>query len=262
MPVRSNITNLLLLFLLFSGPLLAQDLDQEGEFGVDWGGYMFGLKGGASFANQDWSGLETEFLVGYHGAAFYETVPANGRFSFFGQLGYHVRGSKISRRRGITFNGQGVTLPADDFRFYNVSLGIGAKSVVSYSRFGDLYYLLGLRADYNVSTNLSEYDLLTGTAGIAFRANYPIDSPDLINAITYGAMFGGGLLFPINETMGGFVELRANPDFSLQYEQGAIPNVIDPFGAGNRTLPARAIRNFTIELSVGVRFLRKWNYVD
>lgn len=254
----------LLFFCLLLGghSLTAQNLDQEGEFGVDWGGYLFGIKGGLSLGNQDWSGLETEFLLGYHGALFYETVPAAGRFSFFGQLGYHLRGSRISRRRAFTFNGGGVTLPADDFRFNNISLALGAKSVVSYTRFGDLYYLLGLRADYNVSTNLGEYDLLTSTAGIGFRANYPIDSPDFIRPITFGAVFGGGLAFPLTEGMGGFVELRANPDFSLQYEQGAIENVINPFGPGNRTLPARAIRNFTIEVSFGIRFLRKWRYVN
>jgi hypothetical protein len=267
-PIKSPSVRLPSCFFLFFGLLLGghsligQDLEQEGELGVDWGGYLFGLKGGLSLGNQDWSGLETELLLGYHGAAYYETIPAGGRFSFFGQLGYHLRGSRISRRRAFTFNGGGVTLPADDFRFYNVSLALGGKSVVSYSRFGDLYYLLGLRADYNVKTNLAEYDQLTSTAGVAFRANYPIDSPDFIRRITYGAVFGGGLAFPLTESMGGFVELRANPDFSLQYEQGAIENVIDPFGAGNRTLPARAIRNFTIEVSFGIRFLRKWRYVN
>lgn len=245
-----------------SPSLSAQNLDQDGEYGVDWGGYLFGLKGGLSLGNQDWSGLETEFLLGYHGAAFYETIPASGRFSFYGQLGYHLRGSRLSRRRGFTFGGQGVTLPADDFRFYNISLGIGAKSIVNYNRFGDLYYLIGLRAEYNLSTNLGEYDQLTSSTGILFRANYPIDDPGLIRPFVYGATVGGGVQFPITEAMGGFLEVRANPDFALQYEQGAIPNVIDPFGAGNRTIPARSIRNFTIEISFGVRFLRKWRYVD
>lgn len=242
--------------------LSAQNLEQEGEYGVDWGGYLFGLKGGLSFGNQDWTGLETEFLLGYHGAVFLESIPAGGRFSLYGQLGYHLRGSQISRRRGFTFGGQGITLPADDFRFQNVSLAVGAKSVVSYNRFGDLYYLLGLRVDYNLDTNLEEYDQLSGTTNVAFRANYPIESYDFINRVTYGASFGGGILFPVSDGVGGFVELSVHPDFNFQYNQGPIENVIDPFGAGNRTIGARAIRNITIELSAGVRFLRKWTYVD
>lgn len=253
---------LLLLLSLVTGSLAAQDLELEGEYGVDWGGYLFGFKGGPSLGNQDWTGLETEFLLGYHGALFYESVPAQGRFSFFGQAGYHIRGSKISRRRGFTFGGNRVTLPADDFRFQNISVALGAKSIVSYARFADLYYVLGLRVDYNLDTNLDKYDQLEGSFGISFRANYPIESPDFINKVTYGAIFGGGALFPISDKMSGFVELTANPDFNFQYNQGPIENVIDPFGSGNRTIGARAIRNFTLELSFGIRFLRKWQYVD
>lgn len=240
----------------------AQNLELDGEYGVDWGGYLFGIKGGPSFANQDWSGLETEFMIGYQGALFLESIPAGGRFSLYGQLGYHTRGSLISRRRGFTFAGNAVTLPADDFRFQNISLAVGAKSVVAYTRRADLYYLLGLRADYSLSNNLSDYDQLIGTAGVAFRANYPFDDPLFVNEFTYGAQFGGGALFPISDAMGGFIELTANPDFNFQYSQGPIPNVIDPFGAGTRTIPARMIRNFTIELSVGIRFLRSYRYVD
>lgn len=257
--LRIFYTTLLCCLLL---PLTAQNLDLEGEYGVDWGGYLFGIKGGPSLGNQDWSGLETELLLGYHGALYLETIPAGGRFSLYGQLGYHTRGSKISRRRGFTFGGNAVTLPADDFRFQNISLAIGAKSVVRYTRRADLYYTLGLRVDYNLSNNLSEYDQLTGTTGVAFRANYPFDDPMFINELTYGATFGGGALFPISDAMGGFIEITANPDFNFQYNQGPIPNVIDPFGAGTRTIPARMIRNFTIEISFGVRFLRSYRYVN
>ena len=241
----------------------AQDLDDYGEYGVDWGGYLFGLKGGIGGANQDWTGLETELMLGFHGALYLETIPSNGRFSFYGQLGYHTRGSRISRRRAFTFGGGRVTLPSDDFRFQNISLGIGAKSVVSYTRFADLYYTLGLRAEYQLSNNLDDYNQLETTTNIAFRLNYPFDSPDFINEFVYGASFGGGALFPISDKIGGFLELTAHPDFSLQYSQGPINNVIDPFtNSGTRTIGPRMIRNFTLELSVGIRFLRKWDYVD
>jgi len=262
-PVRRSSYLLLFIFTLFVIPtaLSAQNLEQEGEYGVDWGGYLFGLKGGLSLGNQDWSGLETELLLGYHGDLYLETVPAQGRFSFYGQLGYHTRGSRISRRRGLLFNGNQVTLPSEDFRFYNVSLGIGAKSVFGYSQLGDFYYILGLRADYNLGTNLSDYNILEQTNGGSFRLNFPLDSPDFIKDITYGASFGAGILFPISEKIGGVVELQGHPDFSFQYESGEIGNVIDGTGTP-RTLPARAIRNFTIEISFGLRFLRKWTYVD
>ncbi len=257
---------LALLFLALStlSPtnLSAQDLDLEGEYGVDWGGYLFGIKGGPSLGNQDWSGLETELLLAYHGALFVESVPAQGRFSLYGQLGYHLRGSRISRRRGFAFGGNQVTLPADDFRFQNLSLSVGAKSVFNYTSFADLYYVLGLRVDYNVDTNLDEYDQLEGSFGTAFRLNYPFESPDFINEVTYGASFGAGALIPISENMSGFIEITAHPDFNFQYNQPPIDNVIDPFGGAPRTISARQIRNFTIEISFGLRFLRKWRYVD
>lgn len=263
LPVRSISYLLLFVFALLYIPTTAsaQDLDQEGEYGVDWGGYLFGLKGGLSLGNQDWTGIETELLLGYHGDLFFESIPAQGRFSFYGQLGYHTRGSKISRRRGTLLSGNQITLPSDDFRFYNVSLGLGAKSIFNYSRLGDFYYLLGLRVDYNVETNLGDYDILDQTQGTSFRLNYPLDSPDFIRDITYGASFGGGVLFPISPKMGGFVELQGHPDFSFQYESGPINGVIDGSGTP-RTIGARAIRNFTIEISFGLRFLRKWTYVD
>ncbi|MEM9928437.1 MAG: hypothetical protein AAF840_01335 [Bacteroidota bacterium] len=257
---------LALLFFTFScigtNALIAQDLEQEGEYRVDWGGYLFGIKGGPSLGNQDWSGLETELLLGYHGALFLETIPSQGRFSFYGQLGYHLRGSKISRRRAFTFGGNRVTLPADDFQFQNISLGLGAKSVFNYTSFADLYYVLGLRVDYNLDTNLDQYDQLEGSFGSAFRLNYPFESPDFISEVTYGATFGAGALFPISENMSGFVEITAHPDFNFQYNQPAINNVIDPFGGAPRMISARQIRNFTIEISFGIRFLRKWTYVD
>ena len=254
-----------LLVLLTSSPACtAQNWeDEQGEFRVDWGGYLFGIRGGASLGNQDWSGLETELMVGYHGDVFLESIPAQGRFSLWAMAGYHTRGSRISRRRAFVFGGNQVTLPADKFEFYNLTLAVGGKSVLTYTSFADVYYLLGLRVDYNLDTNLDEYDGLESTQGLNFRLNYPFESYDFINRFTYGATFGIGANMPLSETVGGFLELTAHPDFSLQYSQGPIPNVIDPFSSnGVRTIPQRDIRNFTIEVTLGLRFLRKWTYVD
>ena len=257
-------TTRLALFLAFLLPALApaQNWEDLGEHRVDWGGYLFGVKGGLSGGNQDWTGLETELMLGFHGAAFLESIPAQGKFSLWAQLGYHTRGSRISRRRAFTFSGNRVTLPSDDFRFQNIALGVGGKQVVAYTKLADLYYSLGLRIEYNVSTNLGEYDRLSSTQGIGFRLNYPFDSPDFINPVVYGASVGGGAIIPLTDGMSGFIELSAHPDFNYQYNQPPIENVIDPFGGGPRTIGERAIRNFTLELSVGIRFLRSWRYID
>ena len=252
-------------FLLLSlCPLLltAQLIEEEGVYGEDWGGYFYGIRGGLTLGSQDWSDIETELNLGLHGDLFLETLSPNSPFSFWTQLGYHQRGSRISRRRVLTFQGNQVRLPADNFQFNNVVLSAGGKQVISFLGLADVYYLLGLRAEYNLSTNLGEYDRLSGTQGLAFRQNYPVDSYEFINRFVYGVTVGGGLHYPLSEKLGGFVELSVQPDLNFQYNQGTINNVINPGGPGNTTIGERAIRNVSIELSVGLRLLRKWTYID
>ncbi len=257
-----RLTTGIAVFLLLPTLLVGQLIGQEGEHGTDWGGYFFGIKGGLSLGSQDWSTIETELRPGYHVAGFLETIPTRGTFSFWGQLGYHQRGSRISRRRALTFQGNQVRLPSEAFVFNNASLGIGGKQVVAYTKLADLYYLIGLRAEYTLSTNLGVYDQLTATQGIAFRRNYPIDSYEFINRLTYGVTAGGGAYLLLSERVGALVELSVQPDLSFQYNQGTIDNVINPVGGGNTTLGEQAIRNVTIELSVAFRFLRSFVYVD
>ncbi|MBB4078590.1 hypothetical protein GGR28_001203 [Lewinella aquimaris] len=254
-----------ILFLLcscFPLFLTAQLIDEAGTYGEDWGGYFFGVRGGLSLGSQDWSNIETELNPGFHIDGFLETIPSRSTFSFWGQAGYHQRGSRISRQRVFTFQGNQIRLPANSFVFNNLSVAIGGKQVVKYARLADLYYLLGLRAEYNLSTNLSEYDQLSNSQGVNYGLNFPIDSYDFINRFTYGVTVGGGASFPLSEAIGGFVEISAQPDLSFQYKQGTISNVINPGGGGNTSIGERAIRNFNIELSVGLRFLRKWYYLD
>ncbi|PHL00199.1 hypothetical protein CGL56_03930 [Neolewinella marina] len=239
----------------------AQIIDEPGEYGIDWGGYLFGIRGGASLGTQDWSSFETEVNLGYHGDLFLESIPAEGRFGFWGLLGYHQRGSRLKRQRAFTFQGNPVILPADDFVFNNLSVAVGGKQVVSYFGTADLYYIIGVRAEYNLSTNLGNYDQLASYGGF-IRNAYPFDSYEFINRFTYGATVGGGAVVALTEGIGGFIELTAQPDFSFQYKQGPINNVIDPYGGGNTTIGERAIRNFTVELSIGLRLLRKWRYID
>ena len=255
-------TRLLFLLCLLPALLSAQYLDErDGEYGTDWGGYFYGLRGGLSLGSQDWSNIETGLNLGFHGDLFLETIPSQGRFSFWGSLGYHQRGSRIRRQRAFTFQGNAVTLPADNFVFNNAVLSIGGKQVFKYIGVTDAYYLIGVRAEYNLSTNLGEYDELIAY-GQGIRRNYPFDSYEFINRFTYGATVGGGLNTPLTDGIGGFIELTVQPDLNFQYNQGQIDNVIDPFGGTNTSIGERAIRNVTVELSVGLRFLRQWRYVN
>jgi len=78
----------------------------------------------------------------------------------------------------------------------------------------------------------------------------------------YGATVGGGWEFEFSELIGGLIEFTINPDLSNQYEQQAIPNVIDPFTNQPITLRERRVRNLTFEVKFGLRFMRKVEYID
>jgi hypothetical protein len=112
-----------------------------------------------------------------------------------------------------------------------------------------------------VDTNLDEYDAYV-TANPTFAGIYPINSYEFIRRINYGITVGGGFEFPFSEYVEGLLEFTVNPDFSMQYQQPAIPNVTDPFTGQQRTLSERQIRNLTFEVTLGIRFLRKVEYLD
>lgn len=249
----------LLFICSISSLVSAQFTDHIGE---NESGSFFGVRGGLSLGSQNWSGFEMRPLLAYHGDVFVETLPEEGRFSLWASLGYHVRGSRQQVRNAFGLNGNLVRIPSETFEFYNAVLGVGGKQVFKYTRTGDIYYTLGLRLEYTLDTNLDEYNSLEGAQGIAFRNFYPFDSDAFIREINYGASFGGGIDFPLSDKVGAFIQVTAHPDFSLQYDQPPIENVINPFGAANTSLPQRRIRNFTLEVSAGFRFLRKVTYID
>lgn len=246
------------LFLLGIGTLSAQYIDLTDNEG----GSLFGIRGGLTLASQSWSGFEMRPLLTYHGDVFVETIPEEGRFSLWASLGYHIRGSRINSRNSFDFNGNLFRVPGETFEFQNISLGAGGKQVFRYTALGDLYYTLGVRVEYNVDTNLDLYnDLDNLSQGI--RAFYPLDSYQVINRFVYGVTVGGGIDIPLSEKVGVILQVTAQPDFSFQYNQPSIPNVIDPFRLGQTTtLQERQIRNFTLEVSAGFRFLRKIEYID
>lgn len=225
------------------------------------GGYLFGLRGGPSLGSQNWSGFEMRPLLTYHGDLFIESIPVEGKFSMWSSLGYHIRGSRINTRRAFDLNGNNFRVPSETFEFKNLSLAAGAKQVFKYLPLGDVYYTLGVRLDYNIDTNLDDFDELSAF-NASIRLFYPFENRAWVRRITYGIVMGGGIDIPLSEKVGAFIQLTASPDFSFQYNQPPIENVINPFQAGNTTLAERRIRNFTLEISAGFRFLRKIEYID
>lgn len=225
------------------------------------GGYFFGIKGGLTVSQQNWNNFERDPLLSLHGDIYTESLPAEGLFSLFASFGYHPKGSALRNRRFLNVvNNQFSRAPAQEFIFQNLSLVLGAKQRFDLGVSSKLYYSFGIRGDYTIDTNLDEYSEYNNsflTPGI-----FPIDDPMFINEINYGVSLGGGIEFMFSEFVGGFIEFNIHPDFSKQYVQGAIPNVLNPFNGQTTTIPQREIRNLAFELSVGLRLLRKIEYID
>ncbi|MEL6388781.1 MAG: hypothetical protein AAFQ02_01360 [Bacteroidota bacterium] len=215
--------------------------------------FIFGPKLGPTLGVQTWNGIDRQPLVAYHAALYLESYNPDRNGSFFGQLGYHLRGSS----QNVTFfnvggNPTGRSRPTFEFR--NVAATIGAKRRID--TFGDSkpYYSFAMRVEYTLGTNLDQYN------NAQFATYFPVDP--FVNKFNYGATVAFGYEFPFSELVGGFVEANISPDLSRQYEQPTIPNVLDPFTGNSISLREQTIRNITFEVSVGLRFLRKVIYLE
>lgn len=225
--------------------------------------YVFGVKGGLSVGNQSWNEGERNLLYKYHGIGFVETVPTNGKLSVFAQAGYHIRGSAIRTRpyKWIdpnTFTAVDIPATLTEFQFKNVALTVGVKQK-DILNIKNAFYGLGIRGEYTIGTSL----------GDAQYAGYYIQYPvaENVKHFNYGLYLSGGLDFPFSEYIGGILELSISPDISRQYFSPEIRNVIirneyDERNGQTVTLPSQTIRNVSVELSLGIHFLRKIIYVE
>ncbi len=222
------------------------------------GGFYFGVKGGLSIGFQRWNSFERDPLFRYHGIGFIETATEEN-VGLFAQLGYHIKGSAI-RTPVIVVDSRSFSSFEIPFEFRNISLSIGAKQKFDLGIDKKFYYLLGVRGDYTVSTKLRPDGI---SEQHPFYFSYPFE--DFVNEINYGLIAGGGIEIPLSEFVGVLFELTVNPDFSKQYNQPEIPNVINPNPRGSSstvTIPERNIVNTTFEFTVGFKFLRKVEYID
>lgn len=238
-----------------------------GITGIQAQDYAFGVKGGFTLGLQQWntSFSSREPLYRYHGLVFIESAEEDEPWSLFAQGGYNIKGSSLRFRRqtftlpdGRTQTFGGLTIP---FEFRNLTLTLGAKQKfdlgLSDSKW---YYSLGIRGDYTISTKLRP-DGIDETDPYAIF--YPIEG--FVNKFNYGISVGGGMELPFSELIGLVVEITVNPDFSKQYNQPRIDNVINPSPwASERTttIGERSISNTTVELTLGFRFLHKYIIVD
>lgn len=207
---------------------------------------------------QRWTDFQAQPLLRYHASIAAESINnEDDRGSLYAQLGYHLKGSS-TRFQFFQFNGSFTQL-VRPFEFHNLSLGLGFKQRLGQGDGQSMryYYFGGLRGDYTFSDNLDE---LAGDDPF-LQLFYPQSA--FVRRFIFGASVGGGMEFPFSDLLGFQVNFSINPDFSNQYNQPPIPNVIDPNNPGqNIRLNERQIRNVTFEISLGVRLLRKVVYEE
>lgn len=211
--------------------------------------YAFGIKAGPTFGYQTWNDQtrRNSILTRYHGAIFIESHENDiDRTSFYGQAGYHIRGSAVRFRGGVNIDGMTIPPRTSALEFHNVGINLGVKGKRDLAENQKWFYSIGLRAEYTIDYQLDIY-----------QSFGPFVEP-----FNYGISIGGGWQYNFTELIGIVAELGIHPDFSRQIYVPPIPNWPDPFTGINRTLPEQVIRNAAVELSIGFRFLRKIEYID
>jgi hypothetical protein len=223
------------------------------------------LQGGLTMGTQRWdNNFSREPLFAWHGALAIESVNnEDDNSAFFAQFGYHIKGSATRFRFLNINNGLPGGVFTERFEFRNLSMTLGAKQkfALANSDNARYYYFGGLRTDYTLSTNIDE---------LASRSSFPGLYPfvGFMNRWMFGLTIGGGLEWQIRELLGLELKFSVCPDLTLQYNQPPINNVIVPGGGGlggagqTINIEARRIRNTALEFGVGLRLLRKVEYVD
>jgi hypothetical protein len=209
--------------------------------------FYFGPKAGPALNFQRWNEFENSPMLSINGDIFIESAPEDEKNYMYASVGYRTRGSswQFGGTNAFDINGNA-------FRFRNAVLEVGVKRMINESSASRPYYFFGLRGEYNISTNLKEYEQYD-------TRFYPHNA--FVKKIVYGASVGGGYEYPLGDLVKGFVEIGLHPDLNQQYFQPAIPNVPHPFNPGTTTtLQERQINNVSMEIKVGLKFLRKVIY--
>lgn len=187
-------------------------------------------------------------LFSLNGDIFMESLDDLRKGSLYVQAGYHTRGSAL---RFFSFNNSFSELQG--FKFRNLVAEVGAKKPLNLIKSLDPYFVLGVRGEYTLNTNLDDFL----NYGSLF---YPVN--EFVRKINYGLTFGGGIEKVVSEVSNLFFEFTIQPDLSFQYEQQPLNNVIDPWTRQPVSIGLRQVRNLSIEVKAGIKFLRKVIYED
>ncbi|HLF64138.1 MAG TPA: hypothetical protein VI603_10310 [Saprospiraceae bacterium] len=210
--------------------------------------YAFGFKGGPSLTIQKWNGFGgREPLIRYHAIAFIESHNDETNSALFAQAGYHIRGSALRFYAYYDpINMRNVNARSTDMEFHNLSLSVGAKRKYDVGP-GKGYYLIGLRGEYTFDTKLD-----------GFLNTYE----GLENKVLFGVLFGGGYELPFSRFVSGILEFSVSPDFSKQIYLPPQETGYTDLNGNEIILREQNVTNVSIEISLGLRFLREITYYD
>jgi hypothetical protein len=230
-------------FVLFSFFLISNTVQSQS--------FWFGPKIGPGINTQRWTGNQRQPMYSVNYSVFIETYSEVSPTSFHAQLGYHTRGSSLA-----TFGLFGGFNRFSAFKYNNLMLEVGGKQRLSMDKKFNAFYLLGLRAEYNVKNNLGQFN------------NSPLNSlffPQevFVRKFVYGLTFGGGFETRLSEFVGASIELAFCPDIEAQYWQPEpITGIRHPITNQPTTIPEQVIRNNSLEIRFVFKFLRKVEYID
>lgn len=208
--------------------------------------FWFGPKGGGGLAFQNWQNSQTNPLFAPNVDLFIESYSEENSGAVYASIGYHIRGSAI---RAFDFNGQ--LFSNQGFKFRNLAAEVGWKKYLMKEWSSQPYFGFGIRGEYTLSNNLSDYSRF---------ANPFYPDTELARKLMYGVTVAGGFEYTLTDFIRGFIEIGLMPDLSDQYFQPPLRNIIDPWTRQKIDLEERRIRNVTLEVKVGIKFLRKVIY--
>jgi hypothetical protein len=209
-------------------------------------GTVYSIFAGPSLSTQTVNGFEKDPFLRLHFLARIESSSEISPNSVYASLGYHIKGSAVNTPAYIGDNGEQYAQHSSSIEFHNLSLSVGVKQrrEVGSNFFS---YGLGLRGDFNLKTDYSDFFL--GLQGSE-------------NKFTYGLNFDAGWEFPLSELVSTVIEVGFYPDLK---EQIYIPFQDTGYEYSNGspvTIPESYITNVVFEARVGFRFWNKIVYID
>jgi hypothetical protein len=226
--------SILSLFLLFQG---------SAYLNAQANAYI--LKTGTTLGLQDWGGGSRSPLMRYHGAFQYESISSNNRNVVYAQLGYHVKGGGI---RVFQFRDINNNLYKGGFfgnEFHNIALDIGMKQFLNEKKFRP-FYAVGLRGEFTAKTKFELYGELK----------------EWVRKFNYGISARVGAEYPIKKLINIGIELNVAPDLSKQVFVPAYIRRLDPWTGQPVPGYEQKIVNFSMELSIYIKFIQQIIYIE